>query len=256
MTPVVLNLVIANVIAFFLQLTQGGITRAFAFVPQLVLVRPWTIVTYMFLHGGMSHILFNMITLLFFGPKVEQRLGPRRFAILYFVSGLSGAVLSMMLAPGAPIIGASAAIFGVTLAFARFWPDTTLLIWGILPAPAWLMVIGTTIFSLFAGFTGMSGGIAHFAHLGGYAGAFIYLKLIERKAGSFRRKIAATAPKATDKALKWQSIDTSRMHALNREEVDRILDKISKEGIGSLTPQERLFLSNFVPPDDRPLPKQ
>src|SRR5690606_20892309 len=107
------------------------------------------------------------------------------------------------------------------------------------------------IFALFSGFTGSSSGTAHFAHLGGYAGAYLYLRWIERSRHSFRKKAAAAPESANKRVAEWRSIDRTKVHEVNREELDRILDKISEKGVDSLTPQERIFLSNFVPPDDR-----
>lgn len=255
MTPVVRALLMANVGVFFVQMTMPRLADAFVFVPQLALVRPWAIITYMFLHGGLMHIGFNMLALFFFGPRVEARIGSRRFTTLYFLSGIAGALLSVFFAFNSAIIGASAGVFGVMLAFAYYWPNETILIWGVLPVPARVLVIITTIFALFGGFTGAASGTAHFAHLGGYLGAYLYLRWIERSRHSFKRK-AAAAPKAVDKRVaSWKSIDRSKVHEVNREELDRILDKISATGVGSLTPQERIFLSNFVPPDDRPAQK-
>lgn len=253
MTPVVRALLIANVAAFFLQSTLPALASAFVFVPQLVLTRPWSIVTYMFLHGGFTHILFNMIALFFFGPRVEDRIGSRPFTILYFLSGITGAMLSFFLAPGSPIIGASAGVFGVMLAFAHFWPHERIYIWGVLPVPARILVIATTVLALWGGFAGGGrSGVAHFAHLGGYIGAFAYLWWLDRKRTSFKRKVEAAPSEATRRtAAGWKSIDLNTVHEVNRDEVNRILDKISAQGVGSLTPQERVFLSNFVPPDDR-----
>ena len=257
MTPVVRTLLIATVVAFFLQQTVPGLGDALVFVPQYALYRPWTIVTYMFLHGGFSHILFNMLALYFFGPRVEMRLGARSFTILYFLSGIAGALLSFVLARGAPIIGASAGVYGVMMGFAHFWPHEPIHIWGIIPVPARVLVVVTTVISLWSGFSGMGGGVAHFAHLGGYVGAFVYLKWLDRARGRFSRKVAAV-PRDADRrvAEHYQTIDRSKIHEVNRTEVDRILDKISAGGMSSLTPQERLFLSNFVPLDDRMPPKQ
>jgi hypothetical protein len=142
-------------------------------------------------------------------------------------------------------------VLGVLMAFARFWPREQLLIWGIIPIEArWLVLIYAAM-DLFGGFGGMRGGVANFAHLGGFAGALLYLMYLERRQGSkqFKKK---TIPKVADPAIgNWQKVDRSAIHSVNRDEVDRILDKISASGIGSLTPQERQFLSNFVPPDDR-----
>ncbi|HEX5580216.1 MAG TPA: rhomboid family intramembrane serine protease, partial [Gemmatimonadaceae bacterium] len=87
MTPVVRALLFANVAMFFLQQTLQGQTIFLELVPRWILLRPWTIVTYMFLHGSFTHILFNMIALFFFGPRVEERLGSRQFTSLYFLSG-------------------------------------------------------------------------------------------------------------------------------------------------------------------------
>jgi membrane associated rhomboid family serine protease len=254
LTQVVRLLLITNVIAFLLQNTVAPwITRAFSFYPPLAIVQPWTLVTYMFLHGSFTHILFNMLVLYFFGPRVEGRIGSRRFAILYFVSGIVGALFQFIFAPGAPMIGASAGVFGVQLAFAMFWPDTIIHIWGIIPMSMRMMVMATTVLAIASPYLGLGRGIAHFAHLGGYAGAWLYLKWIDRKRGEFRRKAVAPTPEAAVRVEKWKAIDPARVHAVNRDEVNRILDKINATGLGSLTPEERLFLSNFVPMDDGPV---
>lgn len=251
MTRVVRTLLFANVGVFLLQLTAPVLTDALVFVPRLVFVRPWSIVTYMFLHGGLMHILFNMLGLFFFGSRVEERLGAQRFTILYFLSGISGAIVSFFFSPYAPIIGASAGVFGVMLAFARFWPNEPILIWGIIPVPARILVIITTVFALWSGFGGARSGIAHFAHLGGYLGAYLYLIWLDRARTAFKRK-ATSVPAATTRRVQgYKAIDLTSVHEVNRAEVNRILDKISAQGIGSLTPQERTFLSNFVPPDER-----
>jgi membrane associated rhomboid family serine protease len=253
-TPWVQRLLIANILMFFLQQMSGSIESLLVLFPPYVLQRPWTIITYMFLHGSFGHIFFNMLGLYFFGPRVEDRLGSNRFITLYLVSGIVGALFSIVLAPGVQVIGASGAVLGVLMAFARFWPREQLLIWGIVPIEArWLIVIYAAL-DLMGGFGRLGRtGIANFAHLGGFAGALLYLLFLERRQGaSTRRFKAAAAPRVSDNALgAWQKVDRNSIHAVNREEVDRILDKISASGIASLTPQERQFLSNFVPPDDR-----
>lgn len=251
MTPWVQRLLLANIAMFFVQQTMPQLAEPLVFVPMAVLTHPWSIVTYMFLHGGFAHILFNMLALFFFGPRVEGRLGSRRFITLYFVAGISGALLSFVFAPYAGIIGASAAVFGVMLAFAWFWPRDQIYIWGILPIEArWLVVI-TTALSLWSGLGGSRGGVADFAHLGGYAGAFLYLRLIGSARGMKKFQKKAFAGARTDALGKWKQIDPRSVHDVNRDEVNRVLDKISASGLASLTPQERQFLSNFVPPDDR-----
>ncbi len=251
MTPVVRALLIANVAAFILQMTLPELANAFVFVPALALVRPWTVVTYMFLHGDFMHLLFNMIALFFFGPRVEDRILSRPFAILFFLSGITGALLSVIFSPGSPIIGASGGVFGVMLAFAWFWPHERIFIWGVLPVPARVLVIVTTLVALWSGFGGVGGGIAHFAHLGGYLGAFLYLRWLDRKRTAFKRKATAVAPDVAQRVAGYKAIDLTSVHEVNREEIQRILDKISAQGLKSLTGQETTFLSSFVPPDNR-----
>ena len=254
MTPVVRALLIANIAGFFLQTMSPMVTNLFVFVPAWILVRPWTVITYMFLHGGLMHLLFNMLGLYFFGPQVEAMIGSRRFTILYFLSGLTGAAASFAFSFGNPILGASAGVFGVMMGFAHFWPHTPIHIWGIIPVPARMLVIITTVIAVYSGYTGRGGGVAHFAHLGGYAGAFLYLKWLDRQRGSFKRKITATPKETVSRLDGWKTIDRARIHEVNRDEVDRILDKISAQGIGALTAEEKIFLSNFVPQDDRTPP--
>lgn len=252
MTPWVKRLLAANVIVFFLQYTMPGITSPFVFVPRAILFRPWTIVTYMFLHAGFTHILFNMIALFFFGPRVEARLGSRRFVQLYFVSGISGALFSFIFAPSSAILGASAAVFGVMLAFAIFWPRDRIYIWGVLPVEARWLVVFTTVLALWSGLRGSTGGVADFAHLGGYVGAWIFLRLVNPARQVARFRASTVAGLSPDRLTNWRRVDVNRVHEVNRDELNRVLDKINVSGLGSLTPEERLFLSNFVPPDDRP----
>lgn len=253
MTRWVQRLLIANVLVFFVQLTAPGLAEPFVFVPMAILSRPWTIVTYMFLHGGFTHLLFNMIGLFFFGPRIEARLGSNRFITLYFLSGISGALFSFIFAPYAGVIGASAGIFGIMLAFAHFWPREQILIWGVLPIEArWLVVI-TTVLAIWSGMSGSRSGAADFAHLGGYAGAFLYLRLINwgGAAAKFKRQAQGAGAKVVGSIGAFSKVDPAKVHELNRDEVNRILDKISEKGLNSLTEQERLFLMAFVPPDDR-----
>jgi membrane associated rhomboid family serine protease len=253
-TPWVKRLIVANVIVFFLQQTAPGVTGLLAFVPRYALLRPWTLLTYMFVHGGVTHILFNMLALYFFGPRVEERIGSNKFIALYTISGITGAHLSLNFAPFSPIVGASGAIFGVMLAFARFWPDAQIYIMGILPLQARAAVILMAAISLWSGLQGSRSGVADFAHLGGFVGGWLYLVWLDRRQGTRKFRSQATPVVAKENLLQWRRVDPKSVHEVNRDEVNRILDKISSKGLNSLTPQERLFLSNFVPPDDRVSP--
>jgi hypothetical protein len=140
------------------------------------------------------------------------------------------------------------------MAYAVFWPRQVFLIWGIVPMQVWMMVAIYTVMSVFSGLGGSRGGVADFAHLGGYAGAIIFLWALDRwsPANRWRKRVNSVKPE-TERALKenFGKVNLEGVHAISREEVNRILDKINASGIGSLTLQEKLFLSNFVPPDDR-----
>jgi len=250
------RLLVANVVVFLLQMVLPAIEVLGAFVPARVLAMPWTPFTYMFLHStyGLTHILFNMLALYLFGPRVESHIGSGRFLNLYVIAGLLGAAAQGLFEPTGSMIGASAAVGGVVTAYAVLWPRQVLLIWGVIPAPAWILAVFYALWDLSSGLGGSRDGVAHWAHLGGYAGGLLYLKLAERfsDARRFRAKVAAVKPD-TERTLKqnWRNVDLKGVHELSRDEVNRILDKINAEGIGSLTTQEKLFLSNFVPPDDR-----
>jgi len=245
-TPWVSRLIFANVGVFLLTAFAPAAVLPMALVPAFIPYRPWTLLTYMFVHAGFMHVLFNMIGLYFFGPQVELRLGGRRFLGLYLVSGLGGALLSIA-TPYAHIVGASGAVFGVMLAFARYWPHATIVMW-FFPMEARIAVVMMTALSIFGGFGGTQPGVAHFAHLGGFAGGYLFLRIAEARspAGRFRAKLAPKPRRTSDADLeRWRRIDASTLHPVNREELERVLAKVNAEGIPGLTPGEREFLERF-----------
>lgn len=239
-----IRLILANVVIFILSSAAPGVRAQFAFVPAEILDYPWTLITYMFLHADMFHLLFNMLGLFFFGPRLELEMGGRDFLLLYFIAGMSGALLSSI-TPHTPIIGASGGVYGVFLAFARFWPREQILIWGIIPVEARTLVIIMTAMSVWGGFSG-GGNTAHWAHLGGFVGGYLYLVLRDRKARARRLKFVVPIPSfGQSDVQRWRSIDRTGMHEVNRSEFDRIMAKIDTAGIESLTPQEQQFLERF-----------
>ncbi len=129
MTKWVLRLIIANTMVFLLSMSTPTIVERLILVPVLIVQQPWTIVTYMFLHASFSHIFFNMLALFFFGPRLELVLGGQKFLLLYFISGMTGGVLSFFFTPHAAILGASGAVYGVMMGFAYFWPTESIYIW-------------------------------------------------------------------------------------------------------------------------------
>jgi membrane associated rhomboid family serine protease len=268
-TPWVKRLLIANGVVFLVMWIlgpRGGrfFIEWFAFHPSAdFLTRPWGALTYMFVHGGGWHLLMNMLFLFFFGPPLEGRWGGAEFLRYYVICGLGGAFLSFVLPGTTPIIGASAAVLGLLLAFAWFWPNAPIYIWAIFPVKAkWLVAISAVLvlMSSVDALRGLSSdGIAHFAHLGGLLAGLVYLKwggqlgarldrfkevarMDERFAivpGKDEEEEAGRRPSRRAEARMRRN---ARREEDLLDEVDRILDKISASGMGSLTPDERKVL--------------
>ncbi len=253
MTPWVTRILFATVGMYFASRAAPSLASALVLVPRAIVLRPWTPITYMFLHADFWHLAFNMLGLYFFGPRLELRLGGRRFLLLYFLSGISGALLSLIFTPSAAIIGASGGVFGVFLGFAMFWPRERVFIFGILPMESWLLVTMMTVVALFGGVTSSRGGIAHFAHLGGFLGALLYLKFLQHTspARKFKQRVKAppgrTSGSDRTSLERWATIPRESMHEINRAEVDRLLHKAQTQGVSSLTQSERDCLDRFSP---------
>ncbi|HEV2148867.1 MAG TPA: rhomboid family intramembrane serine protease [Longimicrobiaceae bacterium] len=265
-TPWVKRLLIANVAVGILSLllglsgASGVVESALGLVPAEVWRRPWTIVTYMFVHAGFLHLLFNMLGLFFFGPPLEERWGGREFLKFYFIAGLGAALLSFI-TPHALIVGASGAIYGILMAYALYWPDNPVYIWGIFPVKVKWLVTGIVAITVLGALSSGKSGIAYLAHLGGLATGFLYLKSpwapsawgAVPRAG--RKKSKATGGGLTfgwlkrDKTSRPPAAPTPQKPAGGTirpkeeqqllDDVDRILEKISARGLGSLTEEER-----------------
>jgi len=252
MTLWVKRLLLANVAAFLVTGAMPELYRLLILYPPAILSRPWTLVSYMFLHAGIGHLVFNMIGLFFFGPRLEDRLGARGFLWLYFLSGLGGAVFSFIFARQYPVVGASGAVYGILLGFALIWPREKIYIWGILPVEAWLLAALLVGGSLYSGITGSQSGTAHFAHLGGLAFGFAYLKWRERRQGAAVRTFQKAQKPGTGGGsarvakARWKGITVDGLHEINREEVVRLLTKVEADGASALTEAERDFLDRMA----------
>lgn len=258
LTPWVKRLLIANfavwlVMAFGL-LPQRTAESLFGFSTATFLTRPWSPITYQFVHGGFMHVLFNMLAVFFFGPPLEREMGGTDFLRYYLICGVGAALTAVLLVPmiGTPtVIGASGAVFGVMLAFAWKWPDAPIYVWGVLPVKAKWMVAILGLGALWATMqAGRAGGVAHWAHLGGLVTGILYLKfgaaLAARwraRRGGGRRRRSASSGGATRDIGSGRRRDRPRGDDL--DEVDRILDKIREEGIDALSPKEQAFLDEM-----------
>ncbi len=255
LTPMVKRLLIANGVVFLLTALVGErfMFEWFAFQPDAVLLRPWGVVTYMFLHAGLMHLVLNMLALFFFGPPLEARWGAKEFLRFYLVCGFGGVVLSFLFQPDW-IVGASAATYGLMLAFAMNWPTVPIYVWGIFPVQARYLVGFLFVLAVWGAGPGAEGsGVAHFAHLGGLVSGFLYLKAdwrpgdrirqIQRSATTRRRKLAIVPRQ--ERADPHPAAQTGRRppeDAALYDRVDAVLDKISAEGMGALTPEELRLL--------------
>ncbi|MBI4540226.1 MAG: rhomboid family intramembrane serine protease [Gemmatimonadetes bacterium] len=253
LTPWVTRLLIANGVAFVLTLPLDPrfVVEWLAFTPAHILTRPWGLLTYMFIHGGFWHLFVNMLGLFFFGAPLEDRWGSREFLKYYFICGLGGAILSFLFV-SYPIIGASAAVYGIMLAFALNWPDAPIYVWGIFPVKAKWLVAFLFAVTFLSSFSNSPSDVANFAHLGGFVAGWLYLKMDWR----FSQRLAALRRGARTRRLAIvpredvspEPLSRGRDGGLPSEEdalldaVDRVLDKISASGLASLTPEERRLL--------------
>lgn len=173
------SLIVACVLVFLLQgrVPDSTVLQG-ALWPLGEEFAPWQILTYGFLHGGLTHLLFNMLGLYMFGGDVERIIGPRRFTFLYFASVICAAIAQLavnaMTASPWPTVGASGGLFGVMLVFALLFPKAKIVpLIPPIPMPAWLFVSLYAGLELWMGVTGTQQGVAHFAHLGGLVGGIL-----------------------------------------------------------------------------------
>jgi membrane associated rhomboid family serine protease len=186
LTPWVGRLIIANAVVLLLLMTvftSPTLQAALRFAPGQALERPWTFVTYMFVHAGLLHLLGNMIMLFVFGPPVEHRMGSRAFLLYYLYCGIGAAVLSLALSgvlprAAATFGGASGAVLGVGVAFALLWPDAELLVFPLpMPIKARTLILFLVGLDVVLSLMLPSDGVAHLAHVGGAAFGYLFFRL-------------------------------------------------------------------------------
>jgi membrane associated rhomboid family serine protease len=190
LTPMLKALVVVTSAAFvvtYLPYRFFGWQAPFVYLglqPYLVVHRLylWQLVTYLFLHGGFFHILFNMFALWMFGSDLERLWGGERFLYFYFLCGVGAGVFDVVLntlfPPAIPTltIGCSGAIYGILLAYGLLFPDRPIFLWFIIPIKAKWFVLGIGVIEFLSEISGGGSGISHLAHLGGMLVAFLYLR--------------------------------------------------------------------------------
>jgi len=179
-TPVIKKLMIVMGVVFLLQMVvRSQISFYLGLVPILVWKKYflWQLVTYIFLHAGITHILFNLLGLWMFGGELESYWGSRKFLQYFFFCGIGAGLCTVVFSPHQfiPVIGASGAIYGILLAYGWLFPNRLIYIYFLFPVPAKYMVIIFGLIELFSSMEGTGGGIAHLTHLGGLLFGLFYM---------------------------------------------------------------------------------
>ena len=255
MPPAIRGLMIANVVGFVVGLMAPETHSLFGLVPQQVIFHRWIWqpLTYLFLHGNIWHLVFNLFALWMFGMPVESQWGERDFLKYYLLCGFGAGAAHLALGPHSniPVIGASGSVFGLLVAFAMLYPDAVVYLYFLIPIKATHMAILFGAIELYSGYKSSMPGIANFAHLGGMLTGYVYIRCwwvakIQLKALWQRTTSAAPeddpAPRLIDRraAKPKASAPDSDM-----AEVDRILDKILSDGLESLTDAERGIMHRY-----------
>ncbi len=241
LSPAVKWLLIANVASFLFGMIRGRpYIYAFGLVPELVIERftIWQPVTYLFLHGGFFHLFFNMFGLWMFGSELEWTWGTRFFLKFYFLSGIGAGLFTVILSqtPSVPTIGASGAILAIFMAFALTYPNRYIFLYFLFPVKAKYLMLVLFLIELFASARHVNDGIGHITHLGGMLIAYFYLRW-GNLTGSFFADLKKGRIKRRRKIRFVRPRDGSENDRMNSD-VDRVLDKISREGIENLTTEE------------------
>ncbi|MDZ7755932.1 MAG: rhomboid family intramembrane serine protease [Rhodohalobacter sp.] len=268
MPTVIRTLIAINVIVFIFQAFFGGIqiggqtlnryiVEWLGFNPDLVtaVTQPWRFVTYMFLHGGGFHLLFNMLWLWWMGRAVEEGLGPRTFAVIFFGAGIGGAFFHVALSflyGSSMVIGASGAVFGVMVAFAYMYPTMPIMLFLLPPIQARYVVAGLILFDVL--FIGAGDNVARLVHLGGAGIGYLLVKahyngvdlskFVRPIEKIWNPELSGFSKKNKEKKRKKNRdmYSVSDVEILDEEEVsdlDDILEKISKKGYDGLTKEEK-----------------
>lgn len=264
MPPGVKTLIVANVAFFIIRLivrNDAMFDQHFGLVPEKVLAERWVWqpVTYMFVHGGFFHLFFNMFMLWMFGVAIETRWGAVEFLKFYFICGLSVALVKVLVG-GAhstiPLVGASGALFGLLVAFAMLYPDAVVYLYFFIPVKAAHMALLCGAMEFLLMFGQGNGGVDHFAHLIGLVTGYFYLRwwweLRNRLHAGLRRLLpSGFAPRpqrpapGVSRPRAASAPSPSRPPEAGMEDVDRILDKILADGLGSLTEAERDIMRRY-----------
>lgn len=251
--PAIKWLMLANAGVFILDMLLRGslgitLIQPLGLTPAWVIDRGWVWqpLTYMFVHGGFFHLLFNMFMLWMFGGEIERLWGSAEFLKYYVLCGLGAAALSFIGFYHSTVIGASGAVFGVLIAFAVLFPNRYIFLWFLIPIKAKYLIGGLAAIEILTGISGGGDGVAHLAHIGGMVAGFGYLKWW-REGGPAGRLMT----RWRRRHLEVIPGGAGNVPRARESEIDRILDKISEYGLSSLTPEEERILDEASRRRDR-----
>jgi len=238
-TDAIKILVSVNFGIFLLQTvakTEGLFFPLFGLVPKMVWSEfmIWQPFTYLFFHGGIWHVLINMFVLWMFGSELERIWGKGHFLKFYFVTGVGAGLVTMIFGLNSmtPIVGASGAVYGVLLAYGLTYPNRTVYLYGIIPIKSLWFVIGIGVIAFMSSFDNVSQ-ISHLTHLSGMMIGYLMLKRPVR----FNDLWFTIRKRTLEYKIKHEEKKVSQHQVIERE-IDRILDKINREGFDSLTEEE------------------
>ena len=238
-TDAIKILVSVNFGIFLLQTiarTEGMFFPLFGLVPKLVWSEfmLWQPFTYLFFHGSIWHVLINMFVLWMFGSELERLWGKEHFLKFYFVTGVGAGLVTIIFGLNSmtPIVGASGAVYGVLLAYGLTYPNRTVYLYGIIPIKSLWFVIGIGVIAFMSSFDNVSQ-ISHLTHLSGMVIGYLMLKRPVR----FNDLWFTIRKRTLEYKIKHEEKKVSQHQAIERE-IDRILDKINREGFESLTNEE------------------
>jgi membrane associated rhomboid family serine protease len=242
LSPAIKWLLVANGGMYLLQQLFPPLTSLLGLVPWKIVheVAIYQFVTYLFLHGGFFHILFNMLMLWMFGRELEATWGTRYFLKYYFFTGIGAGVISFLFDPSsmAVTIGASGAIMALLVGFAVLNPNRTVYVYMLFPVKIKYLVMFLIAIDLF-GAVGPADGVARMAHLGGALIGFVYLKADWRLSQWGKKVKNYRYDRKVNKIRKERQVG-----AQDWEEVDRVLDRINEVGYDGLTRDEKRILEN------------
>ncbi len=162
----------------YFSLIPYAVTHLVPLVPGVRIPFVWQVVTYLFLHGGWMHILFNLLMLWMFGSDLERLWGSKQFLFYFFLTGIGAALFDVALQPNVqiPTVGNSGAVYGILLAYGMLFPDRPIFLWFVIPVKAKWFVLGMGLIEFFSSLSGPGTGVAHLAHLGGMLFGYMYLR--------------------------------------------------------------------------------